>query len=241
MYSELEALGGVSKLNDEQHARSSDPIAAPPFTVTGPRATGRFRLTRMLRNLWDGLYASIQRRRYAPETRALYFRKMGAQIGEDCYIVPTSLGAEPYLVKLGNHVAIAGDVEFMTHDGATWLFRNEVPDLQVFGPIVIKDNCIIGQRAIIFPNVSIGPNSVVGAGSVVINDVPPNTIVLGVPARPFGGLDKYREKCLQRWAEQRPPDAVLEAEASWWDSVHWAENRERLRKHLLAVFRDQLG
>jgi len=101
--------------------------------------------------------------------------------------VPTDLGTEPYLIKIGNHVAIAAEVSFATHDGAVWVFRDEVPDLQVFGPIVIEDNCIIGLRATIFPNVRIGRNSVIAAGSVVINDVPPNSVVMGVPARTFGG------------------------------------------------------
>jgi serine acetyltransferase len=129
----------------------------------------------------------------------------------------------------------------MTHDGAAWVFRDEDPDIQVFGPIVIEDNCIVGVGAILGPNIRIGRNSVVGAGSVVISDVPPNTIVMGVPARPLGSVEKYRQKCLERWAQQRPPDAVVEPGATWWNSRHLEANRERLRAHLLAAFREQLS
>jgi len=182
----------------------------------------------------------LEVRKYTPWTMAEYLRKTGAQIGEGCFIVPTYLGSEPYLVKIGNHCAIASGVGFSTHDGAAWVLRDEVPDLQVYGPIVIKDNCVVGMHAVIFPNVTIGPNSVVAAGSVVISDVPPNTIVMGVPARPFGALEKYRQKCLQRWAEQRPPDVVIEPGETWWNSRHFAANSERLKKHLLDLFRDQL-
>jgi len=178
--------------------------------------------------------------KYNPYTIAEYFRKRGAQIGEGCFIVPTELGTEPYLVKIGNHVAIAAGVSINAHDGAVWVFREQVPDLQVFGPIVIEDNCIIGLRAIISPNVRIGRNSVVAAGSVVINDVPPNSVVMGVPARPFGSLEKYREKCLQRWAEQNPPDVILADGDGWWNSRHSDANREELRNHLLSLFHDQL-
>lgn len=50
-------------------------------------------------------------------------------------------------------------------------------------PIVIKRNAWIGAAATILPGVMIGENSVVAAGAVVTSDVPPNTIVGGVPAK----------------------------------------------------------
>jgi acetyltransferase-like isoleucine patch superfamily enzyme len=198
-------------------------------------------ILRLLGDVYDRFHTSIEKRRYTPFTIAEYLRKSGAQIGNDCFIVPNDLGTEPYLIKIGNRVAIAGGVVFITHDGAAWVFRNEVPDLQVFGPIIIEDNCVIGQNTMLFPNIRIGPNSVVGAGSVVISDVPPNSIVMGIPARQFGSLEKYREKCLQRWAEQRPPGITIDAGETWWSSRHLAANKARLRKHLLHLFRSQLG
>jgi len=194
-----------------------------------------------LRAVYRRIMNSLELMKYNPDTIVEYFRKMGAQIGEGCFIVPTELGTEPYLVKIGNHVAIAAGVSINAHDGAVWVFREEVPHLQVFGPIVIEDNCIIGLRAIISPNVRIGRNSVVAAGSVVINDVPPNSVVMGVPARPFGSLEKYRQKCLQRWAEQNPPDVILADGDGWWNSRHSDANRVELRNHLLNLFHDQLS
>jgi hypothetical protein len=122
-----------------------------------------------------------------------------------------------------------------------WVFRDQCPDLQVFGPIIIEDNCIIGQQAILFPNVRIGRNSIVAAGSVVIADVPPDTLVMGIPARPFGSIEKYRQKSMGRWLEQRPPDAVIEEGATWWTSRNFAGNREKLRRHLLEMFKDRLA
>jgi len=198
-------------------------------------------LFRLIWNIFQRIRAAYEIRKYTPNTIAEYFRQQGAQVGERCYIVPRSLGMEPYLVKIGNHVAIARGVLFNTHDGGPWLFRDEVPDMQVFGPIVIEDNCVIGANAILFANVRIGPNSIVGAGSIVINDVPPNTIVMGVPARPFGSVEKYKEKCLERWNTQRPPDMVLEPGETWWNSRHFEQNRRKLRRHLTQLFKDQLG
>jgi acetyltransferase-like isoleucine patch superfamily enzyme len=193
-----------------------------------------------IRKLAARLRNSYELRKYTPTTIAEYLRRQGAQIGENCFIIPTNLGTEPYLIKIGNHVAIANGVEFITHDGAAWIFRDEVSDAQVFGPIVIEDNCIVGQNAILFPNIRIGRNSIVGAGSVVISDVPPNTIVVGVPARPLGSVDKYREKCIERWKVQRPQDVVLEPGETWWNSKHFSENREKLKRHLTQLFREQL-
>jgi acetyltransferase-like isoleucine patch superfamily enzyme len=50
-------------------------------------------------------------------------------------------------------------------------------------PIVVKRNAWIGAAATILPGVTIGENAVVAAGAVVSRDVPPDTVVAGVPAR----------------------------------------------------------
>jgi acetyltransferase-like isoleucine patch superfamily enzyme len=50
-------------------------------------------------------------------------------------------------------------------------------------PIQIKRNAWIGAGATVLPGITIGENSVVGAGSVVTRDVPPNVMVAGVPAK----------------------------------------------------------
>jgi acetyltransferase-like isoleucine patch superfamily enzyme len=183
---------------------------------------------------------SLELSKYSPATRAIYLRQLGAQVGEGCVIIPTSVGTEPYLVKIGNNVGIAANVEFLTHDGGCNAFRRQIADLQVFGPIVIEDNVVIGQGAVLFPNIHIGKNSIVSARSVVITDVPPNTIVMGIPARPFGSVDKYREKCIARWQEQRPPDAFVEPHATWWSSRHFDDNRRKLRLRLLELFSAEL-
>jgi len=197
-------------------------------------------IVNLFRSVSLSIRSAVELRRYNEYTIAEYFRKQGAQIGNGCSIICRDLGAEPYLVKIGNHVTIASGVLFVTHDGGAWVFREEVPDLQVFGPIVIEDNCTIGINAILCPNIRIGPNSIVAAGSVVISDVPPNTIAMGIPARPFGSVEKYKEKCLERWKVQRPPDVAIEPGETWWNTRHFSGNRDKLRRHLTALFRDQM-
>lgn len=55
---------------------------------------------------------------------------------------------------------------------------------------VVKKGASIGARAIIICGVTIGENAMVGAGAVVTKDVPPDTIVVGNPARPLKAVNK---------------------------------------------------
>jgi acetyltransferase-like isoleucine patch superfamily enzyme len=139
----------------------------------------------LLRSKYEWHRRDIEKQKYTPRTYPEYLRRLGAQVGEDCWIASMNMdvGIEAYLVRIGNHVEIARDVAFITHDGAAWVFRHLVPDLQVYGPIVIEDNCHIGSEAILCPGIRIGRNSVVAARSVVISNVPPGGFVQGVPAR----------------------------------------------------------
>ena len=59
------------------------------------------------------------------------------------------------------------------------------------GKIDILDNVFVGHGAIILPGTTIGPNAIVGAGAVVTSNVPTNTVVGGIPAKPICSLDDY--------------------------------------------------
>jgi acetyltransferase-like isoleucine patch superfamily enzyme len=54
------------------------------------------------------------------------------------------------------------------------------------GPVSIGSGCWIGVNATIIGSVSIGTNSIIAAGAIVNKDVPPNSIVAGVPAKIIG-------------------------------------------------------
>jgi acetyltransferase-like isoleucine patch superfamily enzyme len=58
---------------------------------------------------------------------------------------------------------------------------------------VIKKGASVGTGVTILANVTIGENAIVGAGSVVTKDVPPNTIVAGNPAKVFRSIDRIQE------------------------------------------------
>jgi 2,3,4,5-tetrahydropyridine-2,6-dicarboxylate N-acetyltransferase len=57
-------------------------------------------------------------------------------------------------------------------------------------PVVIEDNVLVGANAVILEGVTVGKGSVVAAGAVVTEDVPPNVVVAGVPARIIKQIDE---------------------------------------------------
>lgn len=57
------------------------------------------------------------------------------------------------------------------------------------GRIILKHNCKIGTHSTILPGVTVGENAIVGAHSLVLEDIPANVIVYGVPARIVKRID----------------------------------------------------
>src|SRR5690606_1949375 len=113
-------------------------------------------------------------------------------------LISTNFGSEPYLVRLGNRVEVTAGVRFITHDGAVWVFRDQHPQVDVFGPIVVRDHVFLGVNAVIMPGVTIGERAIVAAGAVVTRDVPSATVVAGTPARVISTLEAYRHRALER-------------------------------------------
>lgn len=158
-----------------------------------------------------------------------YLRYLGVRIGQNCsiYTRPHNFGTEPWLVEIGNNVTVGGGVLFLTHDGASRLFRDRLPEMNPFGnrfgTIVVHDNCFIGNNAILLPGIEVGPDSAIGAGSVVTKTVPPQTVVAGNPARPIKTLDEYIESYSRRMIplDARDRDA-LRAELT---EKLWGERR----------------
>jgi Acetyltransferase (isoleucine patch superfamily) len=75
----------------------------------------------------------------------------------------------------------------------------------------IEDNCWIGAGAIICPGVTIGENSVVGAGSVVIRDIPANSIAVGNPCRVLRSINEHDKEYYNKDRPIRPDDLAEEA------------------------------
>jgi acetyltransferase-like isoleucine patch superfamily enzyme len=129
--------------------------------------------------------------------KVAYLRGLGARIGRETAILNDvqGFGTEPWLVEIGDRVTITAGVVFLTHDGSSRVFRHRIPEGSafgnVFGAVRVLDNSFVGVNAILLPGVTVGPNSIVGAGSVVSHDVAPETVAAGVPARTLCSLDEY--------------------------------------------------
>ena len=103
-------------------------------------------------------------------------RYIGVKIGDNCRMYgSTNWGSEPYRISIGNHVLISFGVTFITHDAATWVFREKekYKGVAKFGNIQVGNNVFIGARSMILPNVELGDDAIIAAGAVVTNSVPP--------------------------------------------------------------------
>jgi tetrahydrodipicolinate N-succinyltransferase len=140
-------------------------------------------------------------------------------------VLTEAFGTEPYLVRLGDRVVVAGGVQFITHDGAVALLRGERRNVQTFAPIAVGDDTFIGQSALVLPGTTIGRGCLIGAGSVVRGVIPENAVVIGNPARVVGRASL----ALRR---MRSAPGTL-------DSFDWTP--ERRRAALEAIFPDPQG
>ncbi len=113
------------------------------------------------------------------------------EIGNKTYLghrVSISVGSK---VTIGNHVLIANEVFIADNpghplDAARRRVQGVEPDQ--IRPVTIGDDVWIGHGCKIMPGVTIGEGAVVGAGSIVTRDVPPFTLVAGIPAKPVRDL-----------------------------------------------------
>jgi maltose O-acetyltransferase len=95
-----------------------------------------------------------------------------------------------HLIHIGDYCGFGDFCVILAHDA----MPNEYLDATKIGKVHIHESCHFGVCAVILPGVSIGPRSVVGANSVVVNDIPPETVAAGNPAKVICSLDEYLEK-----------------------------------------------
>lgn len=117
--------------------------------------------------------------------RALY-AAMGVSIGRHAYIgMDTWLDDQfPELIRIEDDVVISFRVTVVVHDDARRMNHVEAGmERGTVAPVVLARGCYLGAGCMVLPGVTVGEQAVVAAGAVVTRDVPPRTLVAGVPAR----------------------------------------------------------
>lgn len=115
--------------------------------------------------------------------------RRGVKIGKNCKIEPFTFIPEGVIIEdevfIGPHVTFTNDKYPRATTESGELKNSEDWKLQT---TIVKRRASIGAGAVILPGVTIGENALVGAGSIVTKDVPPNKIVVGNPAKIVGDV-----------------------------------------------------
>jgi len=105
-------------------------------------------------------------------------------IGANTYIGPSAVLFGAGGIEIGEAVLISPGVVITSQQHSFAARDADIRDQPLrFGPITIERDVWIGANATILPGVRLGHGSVIGAGAVVAKDVPPMTVVVGVPAQ----------------------------------------------------------
>lgn len=157
--------------------------------------------------------------------RAKYMRDKGLVrgMGEGVLFQPRKLPNDANLIRFHDNVVVAAGVTFVAHDVINRMIgrRNGVSLPTHEDCIEVMDDVFIGSDSVILPGVRIGPRAVVAAGSVITKDVPPDSIVGGVPAKRIGD---FADLEAQRLATAGRFDGMSRSEI---DDELWREFSER--------------
>ena len=159
----------------------------------------------------EKLYDFNATRPLEQDKRAKMLKNMFAEIGEDCYIEPplhskwggkhVHFGKGVYAnfnltlvddthIYVGDYTMIGPNVVLATA-GHPILPELRPLAYQYNMPIHIGKNCWLGAGVIVLPGITIGDNSVIGAGSVVTKDIPANVVAVGNPCKVLREINEH--------------------------------------------------
>lgn len=122
------------------------------------------------------------------KVRPMLMRKMGCKVGKGCFIgdyVRIDAGHAD-MITLEDSVSIASGTRLLCHqrDFSDYCVGDDYMKLgYIVKPIVLKRGCLIGMESFVMPGVTVGEGAVVGAGSMVVKDIPAWTVAVGRPAK----------------------------------------------------------
>jgi maltose O-acetyltransferase len=143
------------------------------------------------------LYSVLRRvyNRFCDQKRDRYIDDLvlkGLKLGKNVDIIDTFFfdPSHCFLISIGDNCTICPNVRLIAHDAST---KKKLGYTKI-GRIDIGTDCFIGDSVMVLPNVTIGANTVIGAGSVVTKDIPPGSVAAGNPARVLMTVDTYMRK-----------------------------------------------
>ncbi len=178
------------------------------------KALGEIGLRRALRFFLLTLAMTFYKLLLFPQLRAPFLRLLGAKLGPGTIVHDVrffnlyrrglpglEVGAECFLgdeclldlaegIVLERQVTLAERVLVLTHTNVGYRdhpLQRHLPAMT--GPVRVREGSFLGAGVIVLPGLSIGPRACVAAGSVVTRDVPADTLVAGVPAKPLRRFD----------------------------------------------------
>jgi acetyltransferase-like isoleucine patch superfamily enzyme len=120
--------------------------------------------------------------------KVLYLRCLGIEIGKNTMIsFRAKIDVRRGKVFIGDNCTITYGCMILSHDHAATLLDSKDNGE---GSTIINNNVFIGVNSVILPNVTIGENSIIGAGSIVTRSIPPNVVAMGNPARVIKEIKK---------------------------------------------------
>jgi acetyltransferase-like isoleucine patch superfamily enzyme len=129
-------------------------------------------------------------------------------MGKNCSILPSANITDPAYVRMGNNVRLS-ECTLFGHDGSVNMLNVAYnKKLDKVGKIDIKDNVFIGHGALVLPGLTIGPNAIIGAGSVVTKDVKEGSVVAGNPAKEICKIESLVNK-LEDYTNSVPWSALI--------------------------------
>ena len=117
------------------------------------------------------------------KARIMMQRWRGVRIGKNVH-VGTYVNMDlpyPYFISVEDGVSLAGTITILTHNKPLEYHRNCSPSY--IAPVTVHKNAWVAVNVTILPGVTIGDKVTIGAGSVVVKDIPSNCVAVGNPCR----------------------------------------------------------
>ena len=102
-------------------------------------------------------------------------------------------------IEIGKNCRITAEVIILAHDYSYAVLRPEYHCMpRKAGVTKVGDNVFVGMKSIILMGSQIGNNVIIGAGSIVTKDIPDGVVAVGVPCKPIGMFDDFKDKMLDK-------------------------------------------